>query len=205
MKSYVLFLALFIPLTGINVSGDEGWKHEFTRDSVEVYTREAAGYPVREFLGVTTIDAPLALIQKVADDADSYPEWMYECGKSKLIEKKDADNFTAWIVTTAPFPVSDRDVVIQVHALNRDNQRIATYHAVEHAGQPATKKYVRMPRLDGSWTFTALAENKTEVRYQVKSDPGGSVPDWIINLKVKHTPWGTLKNLRKQITKDKYK
>ena len=44
-----------------------------------------------------------------------------------------------------------------------------------------------------------LGQNSTRVTYQIDSDPGGWLPNWIIKLASKKIPLKTLINLRKQI------
>ena len=55
---------------------------------------------------------------------------------------------------------------------------------------------------DGSWELVPLDNNRTLVTYTVFSDPGGEIPDWIINIGTKQTLPGVIEALRKRVKKE---
>ena len=202
-KMLCLLILAMLPVMGSSLAGEDGWNQEFEKEGIKVFTRNTAGFPVKEFLGVAVIDTAPAVVNKVLNDANSFKEWMFECSDSALLEQNGPNDLTMWTVTKAPFPVSDRDGVIKTIVEVSKDKITRKFYAVTHPSKPVSKKYVRMPRLEGAWTLTAVPGG-TEVRYQLKSDPGGSLPDWVANMKVKETPFGSLKGLRKQVKKPQY-
>lgn len=199
--NWLFFMALLTFLSS-NVMGDEGWQQVTDKEGIKVYTRPVQGYAVKEFLGVTIVAATPIVVNRVLDDAANFREWMFECPDAALLEQKGA-NSVMWVVTSAPFPVSKRDMVMETIVTIGKDKIIRKFYPVTHPLKPVIKKCVRMPKFEGSWTFTAVPGG-TEVRYQLKADPGGSLPDWLVNMKVKETPFGTLKGLRSQVKKPQY-
>ena len=57
---------------------------------------------------------------------------------------------------------------------------------------PEQENTVRIPELESLWTFEALGPSKTKVSYQSKTDPGGLIPKWLVNLANKTLPFKTL-------------
>ncbi len=62
---------------------------------------------------------------------------------------------------------------------------------------PEARGVIRMPRLVGSYALHPV-EAGTRVVYTVDSDPGGSLPDWLIRQASKDLPYFTLRNLRER-------
>ncbi len=61
------------------------------------------------------------------------------------------------------------------------------------------KKLVPISHVAGYWQFTKVEDNITDVVYQFVSDPGGNIPDWLVNSFVVQSPYHTLENLRERL------
>ncbi|MCL4557657.1 MAG: hypothetical protein M1491_03360 [Deltaproteobacteria bacterium] len=55
---------------------------------------------------------------------------------------------------------------------------------------------------NGSWELTPLDNNRTLATYTVFADPGGLIPDWIINLGTTQTLPDVIKSLRKRVKEE---
>jgi len=62
-----------------------------------------------------------------------------------------------------------------------------------------------MPEISGKWVLTPINRDHTRAVYTVKSNPGGSLPKSLANLKSKDIPYNTLMGLKMMVKKDKYK
>ncbi|MDT4825464.1 hypothetical protein FQZ97_587500 [compost metagenome] len=54
---------------------------------------------------------------------------------------------------------------------------------------------MRTPQANGQWRLVPNAQG-VNVTYQMHASPGGSIPNWLANRTVVHTPHGTIKALR---------
>ncbi|MBK6947604.1 MAG: hypothetical protein IPH16_05565 [Haliscomenobacter sp.] len=63
------------------------------------------------------------------------------------------------------------------------------------------KDRVRIPVMQYQWTLTP-GNGVLTVDYQLRSDPGGSLPAWAINLGLDQGPVQTIKNLRQLAMKN---
>lgn len=167
-KVICLFFMIMLPFFSSIAMGDEGWQQVTDKEGIKVYTRFAPGYTVKEFLAVAIVDATPIVVNRVVDDAANFRDWMFECPDSALLEQKGT-NSVMWVVTSAPFPVSKRDMVMETIVTIGKDKIVRKFYPVTHPAKPVTKKYIRMPKFEGIWTFTAVSGG-TEVRYQLKTD-----------------------------------
>ncbi len=133
-------------------------------------------------------------------DFDHHCEWMHGCKQARLLKTFDRYHRLSYNRTEAPWPVSDRDVVLDSQVKVDPEKHRVTIHfkGVSNPLKPEVEDVVRMVRLRGYYRLTALGPNKTEVQYQVDADPGGSLPDWVVRAASEDLPLNTLTNLRKR-------
>lgn len=207
-------LALFaLTLGGISTTsafehGPTGqWELVRNDGGVEVYRRTVGNSPLHEFQGTGMIEAPVTAVLGVLDDVDHRLEWMAEAVAQTLISRSGDRDQTFYSRTGAPWPVSDRDVVIRaVTSVDMKAKMVKIeMNSVEHPTWPPQKGVVRMPHLCGHWFLWPSNGGKwTRVEYQVHADPGGSLPTSIINTVSKKIPYHTIVGVQKQVVKRKY-
>ena len=64
---------------------------------------------------------------------------------------------------------------------------------------PEVDGVVRITDFDVDTSYRDLGEGRTEVTYQLHSEPGGKVPDWLVNLFVDKGPVETMTRLRELV------
>lgn len=172
---------------------------------IKVFTREVDGSDLKAFRGEmsfkTTLTAPIALIE----DTSRAPEWMHNCGVVEIIENVKPGEAISYMITEAPWPVSDRDTV--VHSVATQNpETLAVRVDVEARNDvfPANDDYIRITKMKGYWSFTPNAEGLVHIVYEVHAEPNGGLPSWLANSVVVDTPYNTMKNMQKLLKNDKY-
>ena len=105
-------------------------------------------------------------------------------------------------VMATPWPVSDRDNVLR-SVLSRDTEtgvvEITVTADPDH--YPEQPDRVRVRRAKGLWRFEPLSESRTRVTFQMHLEPGGGIPQWMINARVVATPFEALGNLREMVAR----
>lgn len=172
---------------------------------IRVFTREVEGSDLKAFRGEmsfkTTLTAPVALIE----DTKRAPEWMHNCGVVEIIDDIKPGEAISYMITKAPWPVSDRDTV--VHSLaTQDPKTLAVRVDVEARNDvfPANDDYIRITTMKGFWSFTPNSEGLVDIVYEVHAEPNGGLPSWLANSVVVDTPYNTMKNMQKLLTNDRY-
>lgn len=196
-----LLMFLFIMPITITSYAEEQWEKVKDENGIQVYVRPVAGSPLNEFKGEGVVDFPIQSVDAVIGDFNRATEWMPDCKISSLVEKRTENHVFVYQEMKAPWPVSNRDYVIESIITKSPDKVLRTIKAVEHEAAPAKKGIVRIKEMEGNWIVTKLDENRTHVLYQVKSNPGGDLPSWLANSASQDLPFNTIKMLRRQVIK----
>ncbi len=180
---------------------DADWQPLLTQDGVSVEERVTPDRTLPELRATVEIDAGVFEVMAVITDVPRQKEWLADCEESRLIRREADDVSLIYNRTGAPWPVSDRDVVLRT--------RLALVAPAQHAtvgfanttdpSTPPIDGIVRMPRLVGGYDLLAIAPTRTRVTYQLDIDPGGSLPAFAVTRTTRDTPLHTLLGLRKQV------
>ena len=167
-------------------------------DGITVESESEEGRALPIMIGTTTMDTSAEQIAAWVTSVHTYVDWQHNCEEARVLEQPDGTTLT-YNRIASPWPVSDRDVVLQSTREDLGDGGIRlTFRSTEVAKLDVPSGVVRMPRLLGSYVLTPVAEGGTHVVYTVDSDPGGSLPAWLIKQAGKDLPYRTLKNLRER-------
>ena len=183
------------------------WERINKEEGIEVFRKEIAGRDMPMFRGRAVVKADLYTVLAVLSDFDRHTEWMHSCFEAGLLKEIDDLNRLSYNRADAPWPVSDRDVVVRSKLTINEKRKmvIVNFRSVKHPKMPEQEDVVRMPRLRGHYKLKILSDNKTRVEYMVEANPGGSLPTWLAEQASEELPLITLQNLRKQVKKTKGK
>jgi hypothetical protein len=199
-------IGMQLALIGLLFSAAE-WELTEEEEGIRVWQREVEGSSLVEFKGHAKIDASIIKVLAVLHDQNRKTEWLARCRENRLIRAKSIGKHVVYNRVRSDFPlVDDRDVVYEttVDYFPEEKKVFIQVWNVDDPLAPPVEGVVRMPKLQLSWTLIAPDPNTTEATYQVRVDPGGAIPHWVVNLVSKELPLKTLGNLRKQVTKDGY-
>lgn len=195
----ILFQSIFILLFTLSAFQNDGWKFEFEKEAIKVYTKQVEGYDLKAFKGETTIQATVGELLNIIYDVEHYPQWCYKTSSTKLLKKEDNKIYYHYISETPPL-VSNREAYFCSEVVNDKKTMITTVKMnIYHCNEPVPKGFVRIPYSNGLWILTPLNEHNTHVLFQMHADPGGKIPAWLANLAAVDSPWITLNNLRERI------
>ncbi len=184
----------------------EEWARAKSDDGVEVWTRPAPGFGMKEFRAAMHVRTTLGSLVALMEDVPAYPRWFADCKEARVLKSQGVRDRHVYFLNGAPFPVRDRDMVTHFLVHQDPDTRVVIMRL---RGEPEliapTSGRVRVPRLEGAWTFTPLGDGIVQVEYQVLSDPGGSLPGWVANMTVADAPWKTLRAMRRMLDDMKYR
>jgi hypothetical protein len=198
-----LFLLLFISI--FSSAQEKKWDLKKQENGISVYTRLAESSSFKELKSVCTIKTSLKSIVALLNDWESYPGWVYRCGKSSTLKKISDREVIHYQTVVAPWPVDSRDFVVNVK-LNQDPKSgIVTIISTSNPGFiPVIPGHVRIKEFKASWTLIPKENGTTEVIYHLLVNPGGYVPAWLVNLAVVDGPYETMLNFKEEVKKEKY-
>lgn len=176
------------------------WRNVLEEDGIVVSVREEEGRPYAEFRGVGVVAANLFQLLAILDDTPRHCDWQANCTVSKVVKRVNEFERYIYHRIKAPWPVSDRDVVLRGWVEADVAKRIvhSRFRAAPLAGYPPVAGVVRMPALDGFYRLEWLGADATRVTYQVVAGTGGMLPAWLANRTNRKLPLGTLLGMRRQ-------
>lgn len=179
------------------------WKALGEKRGVKLWKLERPRQSLPGFRGETEIEGSIALIVEEMLDVKHHTEWMHRCSESWIYEQHVSDSRGVLYnrTSSAPWPVWDRDVVLDVRFdYNAEHTALTVrFHDLKDKLRPTPERVVRMPKLVGFYKMTQTSPNRTTVVYQVEADIGGSLPTWIADEVVKDLPYYTLLALRERV------
>ena len=182
------------------------WQLKKSENGISVYTRSVKGSNYKELKAVYQIKTSLSSVIALLNDVESYPQWSYQCEKSKLIKKISDQEIVRYQSVVAPWPVEKRDMVVKAYS-SQDPETGKVYQKVTCVPDevPAVKDHVRIMEFRGQWTLTPLKNGMIEVEYQLLLNPGGSVPAWVANRALVDGPYETSLKMKEMLLKEKYR
>jgi len=147
----------------------------------------------------------LSGIVSLINDRESYPNWVYRCGESTILKKISDTEMIHRQSVIAPWPVDNRDFVVDVKLHQDKKTKIITIHSKAIPDYiPPKNNHVRIKEFRALWILTPLSNGIVNVEYQLLVNPGGNVPAWLVNLAVIDGPYETTLNMKEWIKKEKY-
>lgn len=164
----------------------EGWVKAAETDGITVFTRDKPGSEVKEMKALGTIDAPPDAVWKVLRDYPKYKERMPYTEVASVVATEDGGKVTYFYSKiSAPF-VSKRDYTLKIVDESdwKDGKGFlkSSWVIAADKGPPPTDGVVRLKINDGFWRLEPIDGGKrTQATYYLFTDPGGSVPKFLVN------------------------
>ena len=179
---------LLLPMLFLNAN-EPRWELAADSDGVKVYGRQREdGGAVREMKAIGLIDAPPAEVWKAVRDYDNYPKTMPYVEDGKVLSREGGDKITVLYSKLNTPMVDRRDYIIRL--VDESNWQDGkgfmkvTWTVVNDMDDkvPVPKDVVRVRVNEGYWLLEPREDGKkTFATYYVFTDPGGSIPNFIIN------------------------
>ncbi|MEZ4952974.1 MAG: START domain-containing protein [Saprospiraceae bacterium] len=200
------FFLFFVPAAIFSQTQSDGWELKREKGGIKVYLRESANSDIKELKFETELEASLSSIAAILTDVTGFDDWVYASVTSETVRKVSDTEVIYYTEMDFPWPMSNRDLVLRSrfwqdpHTLAFHSQ---TYSV--HDEMPEKDGIIRMKKADIHWIFTPIGNGKLKLNYFLSSDPGGSIPAWMVNLAADQGPLLTMVKFKEAIEKEKYK
>ncbi len=192
-----MFAGLF--LVGVSLrAAPAGWEKVDTEDGVTVYEKEAGDLVA--FRGEGHITAPVGKLLYVIEDPTHWKDWIENLDKGRILEKKSPFHKVFYQTFDSPFPASDRDIVYEAKTRRDEatDKIFVEMRSVHHPKAPKTVG-VRVNLKYTRYEITSLPGGRLHVVLETLSDPGGSLPGFLVNWAQREYPVKLFQGLRKQV------
>lgn len=203
----LIFLLVFVFNGGETESGiTNDWKLKKVTDGIEVYIRDVEASDLKELKIKTTFEKTrISQIITVLNDTKQYAEWTYKCTDAKLVERISDSESIDYYRYDFPWPMSDREIYTHSTMTQDPSTRTLKIEtkAIADARFANAKDCVRVISHINTWELIPDGED-VKLIYISKSDPAGSIPDWLINMAIDHGPTKTMLGLKDILSQSAY-
>ena len=199
--------ALFLIVLGATffcIPNDD-WQLKKNENSIAIYTRNSEHSAFKELKAVTNLKTSLSSIVALLTNFETYPAWVYRCGKSSTLKTINEKEWIHYQTMLAPWPANNRDFVVNIKVEQNQVTKVVTIKSYSMATLiPLVPSYVRIKNINASWILTPRKDGTVEIVYQLLVDPAGSIPAWIVNMAIVDGPFETMSNMNEMILKKEY-
>ena len=196
MLAMIITLALF-------ADRKNGWQKVMLKERILVEKQVDPGSPILRFRGKGTIEASILEILSIIQDVKNHERWNGSSYDNRIVETISESSVVFYSANEAPWPLKDRDYVVQITTLFDHKNKMVTIegHEVTNPIAPVIPSRVRMPMVRINWKLKKIpGKNRkaTDALVSFQIDPGGIVPAWAVNLISKNYPFKTIRNIREE-------
>jgi len=203
--TFFILLPLATTPTTPDTISDE-WELKKDHSGIKVYYRDSDKSDIKELRIVTEMDASLSAIMSLLYDVDLYTKWVYSCSESYIAKQLDQKELYYYSKMDFPWPLSDRDLIAHssIQQDPKTGKIISSSKAVPKF-LPENEGVVRLKTMQVRWELTPKQDGSVHVEYYLYSDPGGSIPAWVVNLGLDRGPVQSLLKFKSLLQEEKYK
>jgi ribosome-associated toxin RatA of RatAB toxin-antitoxin module len=196
MRTLVFFFLLHFSCAPLNAQNQ--WTVEKNESSIQTYSRLKQGKTYYETRAVFNVKAPVKRVVELITKVDDWKTWLPHTIDSKITSRVNDSVFFGYTVSSAPWPLSDRDTYFKV-----TNKKINGKYIITLEGKmndyPLQSDKVRVKDFHAKWTVTPLKNGEVEIDYTASFDPDGGAPNWVIKNRLIDIRIETALNLMKQL------
>jgi hypothetical protein len=200
----LLFLPLWLLLSfSLRAQPKDGWALKNEKEGVKVYYKNSSN--IQEIKLITSINSSMSGMVQLFSEVDLYPKWGYKIIEARLLHRVSPTEMYYYSKIDFPWPMSDRDIIMH-SKMTQDpvSKKIVAISVAMPDYLPVNKDVVRIRNANTNWTIFPGTNGWLYSEYYIHSDPGGSIPTWLINLAIDVGPRETIKSIRNILKDPKY-
>ena len=200
MKKVILMTCAVAMFATAQAKPLDNAKLSMNKNNIKVWTYQNSQNPVFLYKAETIYDTPLEKAVGLILDVDHAVKWVPYMGSVKVLSRDDKKGeFLLYMVLDFPFPLKDRDLVVQGKILKDAQGVISIKNKAIDKGYAKNPDYVRLTHYEGDWSFQKLANNKVKVSTYGYANPEGSIPLTFVNMFVQQQPYQMLQKMKLEL------
>lgn len=178
---------------------------KINKQNIKVWTYQMSRNPAASYKAETVFNVPLERAVALIMDVERAQQWVPYMGKISILNRDDqAGEFLLHVVMDLPFPLKDRDLIIQSKITRERNGTVNIRNRGMADSRFSQPDYIRLQDYQGDWTFQRLGANKVKVTTMGYVNPEGSLPISFMNMFVEQQPYQMLKIMRYELERPMY-
>jgi hypothetical protein len=204
MRNYRFrFILLFFLILVLSFSlAAQSWEFKKEKDGIKIYTCKEPGKSLKSYKGVTDIQAPAEKIFTLIEDVYHTDWWDKNITQIKVLRYEKNKMAQYYLVYDLPWPVTDRDLCVDVTVTIDPVTGVGKITAVPLPGVfPECHDMVRIKEYWQTWTVKPVGKDLAHVVLEGYIDPAGSIPDWISNMLIVDSPLSVITGVKQRLEK----
>jgi len=177
------------------------WEVIAEKDGIVVSRRAVEGRSFPQLRAVGEVPGTPYEVLAVLLDVPAHVRWLPDCVESKSLRTLDAWRNVVYTRTDAPWPVLDREAIVEneVIFLDPPSKLKVTFEAIAAPDVARVRGTVRMKSVNGFYLIEAIDARRSLVHYEIDADPAGVLPAWLIMMQSTRNPYQTVVGLRRRL------
>lgn len=195
-KAVLLIAAVLVSVpTALSASSGAVWEEKINRNGILVWTRPVDGYPVDSYRARADINVSIEELFEFLTDLSALPDNVQGFQEMEVLRQED--NIKEYYIVVGAPMARDRDNVLRMVTQSPDIDGIARIEqrAID-TSRPERRRTVRVTNYHESWELIKLSDNRTRATLEVRFDPGGNLPDSVLNWLLAQGPYETFDSLK---------
>jgi hypothetical protein len=202
VRLWGVLLLILVFATGLTSPSSECELRK-SKDGIQVFACDTPDSKLKSISATFQLDASISTLASHVMDIAAYPHWQYKVSETELIERVNEHELVYRGEVKAPWPVSNRDLVVRLRISQDPKTKVTKILAISEPDRfPQKQGVVRVPKSETRWVITPISNTRLQVEYYFSVDPGGSIPGWLLNLTIAEGPYQTFKSLIARINTD---
>ena len=184
MKKVFFLLIIVFGFLSFNI---DNWEKVNSEGDIIVYNTKVEGDKFKKSKVETTINyGSINKAEKILKDISNYAKWQPKCESSKSLKIK-GNKITLYLTFGAPWPVSDRDLILESTFI-REKNKLIVKSTCKPKFQEKNDAYVRITYSESFWEIEQKDGEGLFLRNTSHSNPGGNIPAWLSSSAVEDIP-----------------
>lgn len=197
LRKSLIFVLLM--LSGIGYcQASPHWQFEGDEDGITIFSRHHSDGLVEiraRMFAPTSYGAFVTLLE----DTENVPNWIDNVSHSRVVRQISPNENIVYTQFSAPWPAKDRDMVTYSKYSVDEIGFTLNIKDAPPASLPEQDGYIRITSVKATWTLQKLTNGNALIEYVAFADPGGALPDWLVNKLAKQSARNTFMGLREQL------
>ena len=202
MRNYMFrFILSFFLILVLSFSlAAQAWEFKKEKDGIKIYTCKETGKSLKSYKGVTDIQSPAEKIFTLLEDVYHTDWWDKSITQIKVLRYEKNKMAQYYLVYDLPWPVTDRDLCVDVTVTIDPLTGVSKITAVPLPGViPERPDMVRIKEYRQTWTVKPAGKELAHVVLEGYVDPAGSIPDWLSNMLIVDSPLSVINGVKQRM------
>ena len=199
------FFTLLLLLSTALSFAQSDWELKKDQEGIKVWWRAAENSDIKEIKMTFTVEASLNSVAVLMSDVENFENRIYATTHASVTKTLSPNDVIYYNVIDFPWPLDDRDLYLRT-TLEQDPQTkvITSVSRAVPDIRPSTDTCVRIETADIKWVITPVSSNRATVEYHLLSDPGGSLPAFLVNIASDYGPFKSIQMFKEQLQLPEY-